>query len=313
TTRQMQLNLNEQFIENICLKLFTTHLKFLSAMTTDHHRNLSQNMETPSTESNDSIHWNRFMNNNKLHHWFDTLMILTTDKYELSIRRQASKAILHLIDIQSESFIDKLTLLHKYILESKNSVLIEQITIELSTNAMLLSWIQLLVHDFKSMTTSPSWIIFNSSMNIYFNSSTIISTKMSIEKIFVRFQQLVFVQLIGKYQNKYIIADDDHKIDLLAIQYIEQIFNQELVVNDLFKSILLGLGVMTKIEFSAIRSFFMVVLPLLVEFILKNMNQKEYHVQYMYWLLGQMINTLIMGPPNDPFEMKHIDKLKSPL
>ncbi|CAF0824617.1 unnamed protein product [Adineta steineri] len=313
TTRQMQLNLNEQFIGNICLKLFTTLLKFLSAMTTDHHRNLSQNMETPSIESNDSIHWNRFMNNNELHHWFDTLMILTTDKYELNIRRQASKAIIHLIDIQSISFNDKLTLLHKYILENKNSVLIEQIAIELSTNAMLLSWIQLLVHDFKSVTASPSWIIFNSLLNIYFNSSIMIISKMSIEKIFERFQQLVFVQLIGKYQNKYIIANDDHGIDLLAVQYIEQIFNQELVVNDLFKSILLGLGVMAKIECSAIQPIFIAVLPLLVEFVLKNMNQKEDHVQYMYWLLGQMINTLIMGPPNDPFEMKHIDKLKSPL
>ncbi|CAF1431050.1 unnamed protein product [Adineta ricciae] len=188
--------------------------------------------------------------------------------------------------------------MHKYILENERFVFIEQILNELKTNVMLINWIQHLITDFQTKTTSSSWIIWNSLINVYFNSSTNIQIQLSSRKLIERFQQLVFVQFfVGKYRNEYLNITDD-EISSFFIQNIEQFFN-----DDLFKSILFGLDLMTNIEFEIIRS----ILPILAELILK---QKDVGFSYTFRVVGQIIRTLIIGSPKTAFEMKHLDKFQ---
>ncbi|CAF0744045.1 unnamed protein product [Didymodactylos carnosus] len=325
-TTAEELNANLVQILIICLRLFTTHLKFLCAVTPNLHRDLlatnedmKKTVTVQSSASNKEINLSEFATNDELRTWFDTLLMLACSRdgkqQQTVISREASKALIHVLDKYVPTFTDKLSFIHKYIFENKHPILIEQLITELNTNATLLSWIEVLCdNDDNKLEKRAAFNILYSFTDIYLNSSSDMTTQ-RIQQVLQMFQQLVFVRFLQR---------QELSTSSLIIKYITHILSHSIdkraIVNDLLNSILVGLYLMTEIEkqfsLATIQPIFTAILPLTAEFVLQNTANKEMaenNLHYNYWLLGKMSHVLMVGPPQDPLEVKYLDKLKSPL
>ena len=65
-------------------------------------------------------------------------------KNQIIICKEASKALIYIINIPNISFAEKLSLIHQYIIENKYPILIKELLIELNKNEILLNWIEIL-------------------------------------------------------------------------------------------------------------------------------------------------------------------------
>ncbi|CAF3009938.1 unnamed protein product [Rotaria sp. Silwood2] len=308
------LNMNLTYILIICLRLFTRHLKFLFILITNPFRDLlfTNNDIIKPVSINQDIDLNEFIHDNDLQTWFDTLLIIACrddEKLEqITICREALKALMQILNKKMSTFTEKLSFIHKYILENKHFILINELLIELNKNTTLLCWIELLCNN-KSETITALNILY-SFIDISFNSSNEMKPKVKqqIQQILQRFQQFLFIRLssTSSLANKY-------------ITYILSNLNDKLVTeNELLNSILIGLGLMTETHFNfvTIQPLITSVLPLLADLILKStMNGRIIadNLPYIYWVLGKMSATLIAGPQPDALEMKYVEKLQSPL
>ncbi|CAF4787472.1 unnamed protein product, partial [Rotaria sp. Silwood1] len=308
------LNMNLTYILIICLRLFTKHLKFLFVLITNPFRNLlftNDDIIKP-VSINQDIDLNEFIHDNDLQTWFDTLLILACrddEKLEqITICRQASKALMQILNKKMSTFTEKLSFIHKYIIENKHLILINELVVELNKNTTLLCWIELLCNNKSENITALN--ILYSFIDISFNSSNEMESKMKqqIQQILQRFQQFLFIRLssTSSLANKY-------------ITYILSNLNDKLVIeNELLNSILISLGLLTETHFNfvTIQPLITSVLPLLADLILKStMNEGiiANNLSYMYWVLGKMSATLMVGPQPDALEMKYVEKLQSPL
>ncbi|UJR34786.1 hypothetical protein I4U23_027567 [Adineta vaga] len=290
-------NTNFNFLLNMCLRLFTTHLKYLSILSIDHHRKTTTN----HTSSEEDIEWNDYPTDEQWQTWFDTLLALVTKESEYTIcSRQAAKAIIIILEKQIVLFSDRLFYMLQHILENRHPILTEEFSIALTQNTTIMAWIDLLCNEHKGK--NQTWSTVNSLIDLYPRTSK------SLQRILERFQQLLFARLIT----------GDQSVTSVFIQYLLTLFNQCTIDSKLFSSFLVNLSVLTIIEDRMrLTTIFMNILPILSDFIIKHMTQIEIadssQFRYINWLFGKICHLLIIGRSTILFETEYSEMLKSPL
>ncbi|CAF4794081.1 unnamed protein product, partial [Rotaria sp. Silwood2] len=109
---QSSSNHNLGYIVNVCLRLFTTHLKFLIASNIDN--------------------FDDFLNKNDIEKWFTLILKLALDDKSEERKKEATKALIYLIDKQTLSFTKTLayTILHSLldiVLKPPSSIDVEKV------------------------------------------------------------------------------------------------------------------------------------------------------------------------------------------
>ncbi|CAF3228303.1 unnamed protein product [Rotaria sp. Silwood2] len=332
-------------ILTVCIRLFKTHLQFLSAMKSNIGRNLLTKIDDEiikvsqdsSIESTNNINLTTFASDDELRKWFDFLLILAFDDDNKSepttLCREASKALIYVMDLKVKSFTEKLSFIHTYIIENKYHALVEQFFIELKKKVTLLSWIEILCSDNNNKPEKIGALtVLYSFVDICFSPTSNLNEeqKQKITQVLVLFQQFFLVRLVPQSKMKRVQSEavDNNEIEemetsidanstLFFAQYISHIFNiyrnKVERTNDIINQILLGLGLMTQTEifsFATVQPIFISILPLLTEYLLHDRNSEEDIMHFLYWLIGKMSNVLIAGSRQNSLEMKHADKLK---
>jgi hypothetical protein len=303
-------------IRTVLLKLLTTHLKFLCAIKQD------LPTTTINIKPNKDIDSLTFLTDDDLQKWFDILSRLAFDQTQIS--KEALKAFMYLLHQKFSSFIDKLSFYHKTLTENQSPILVKEFFIEFNKNLTLFNWIELLCNNNQSAFT-----ILYSFIDIILNPSNDFNEEYikQIEQILKSFRQFLFIRLIPKVRlNKLLNGpNDDPDVEpitpLSTSSVVVKLFTYILtksisktpIRKDLFNLILGDLYLMTDTEklfhFATIQPIFINILPLLADYILQNLN-KDGILNDLYWLIGKMINILIIGSPQDSLEIKYSDKLK---
>ncbi|CAF0773776.1 unnamed protein product [Adineta ricciae] len=264
-------------ILTVCLRLFTTHLKFLDASRID-----------PLT----------YASNDQLTKWLDLLLKIIADENQKSTSIDASKALIYLINLPTWSFIQKLEFIHQYIANNRYPALIEQLYIEFSKEETIMSWIELLCTNSKDKVKALE-ILYS-----FIDKSTISTEKQFVRKILSSFHQLLTYRLTQ--------SDTSVATSFFFIQYLTYLF-QHPIKTELIDSILVYLSLMTKInetfDFKVIQPIFSTVLPLLSDFLLQQTNHDLTQLPFISWLLGKMTQYMITNCSLDALELKHKDKL----
>ena len=285
-TIKQDLNAIDINILTILFKLLTTHLKFLCA--------IKQDLIT-------------FITDDDLQKWFDLLskLIFNTDKkFEFS-----EDAFMYLINQKFSSFIDRLSFYYKSITENKSPILVKQSFIELNKNLTIFNWIELLCNNNQLAFTI-----------LYSFIDMVLINEEYITQILKSFRQILLTRLVPDVRIKKILNGPNDEIDIEPIpplsivavvtKLMSYILSKVPIKKDLFNSILVDLYLMTDTDklfhFSVIQPIFINILPLLAEYIL---NTDEM-IHELYWLVGKMINILIIGSPEDLLEKKFNDKLR---
>ncbi|UJR18238.1 hypothetical protein I4U23_005138 [Adineta vaga] len=294
----------------VCLRLFTTHLKYLSASQLNLHRDLFPE----SSQKNFDL--NKFVTEEQLINWFELLLDLSYGQKEVS--EEASKAFIYLLDLRLPSFTEKLSFIHRYVVENKYPILNNQLIFELHKNENLLCWIAILSDE---NNNHKGLKILESFIEICFNPPEQRDKEQitQIEKMLLLFQHLLICQLF--------LPTNDHSVNRstnvpssVVIQYLIYLFryNLRITKNILFKSTLVGLCLMTKVnelfDFTTVQPIFAAILPLLVNYILHMLTKKRFISNYydlISWLIAKMTSILISGLPLDSLEIKYMEKLQS--
>ncbi|CAF1253616.1 unnamed protein product, partial [Rotaria sordida] len=343
-TKPKDSNTIVRHILTVCLRLFTTHLKFLCTaiptldrdlfLTSDEWKKIVQ---ISSIKSKYDIDLSRFLNDNKFNIWFDLLLKLISNDNEnleqIRICQEASKAMIYMLDKKVSSFVEKLSFFHTSIIENKYPLLVEQIFLELKKSVTLLNWIEVLINDDntnKSTDKTVASTILYSFVDVCLNSSNPIDPKHNdqIKQMLFMFQELLLIRLISPSRIETILNDNRTENELhtcsisydaisFVINYLTYILNN-CNNNDLLNSIFVGLCLMIKTEyifnFNTIQPIITALLPILAEYLLKNIIKDDYEKNNLYsicWLIGKMSNLMIIGTEQNLSELKHIDKLKS--
>ncbi len=295
---QRPLTMQWKFILHVCLKLFTIHLKFLSTMKKD----------LPSDASISHIDWTRFATTKDLQIWFDTLLNFVVrvegdSSIEPILAQQVCKAMLAIVDQQMPSSIEKLIFIDSSIREDRSALCTEQLLIELSSNAMLWNWIQLLLNE--KHANCPAFSILFSMLDLYFEPSLEKRLRTSLQQLFDRFQQFLVMQLIK----------NDRTVVPLLLQYLARLFHH--TNDDLIQSVLIGIDLITSndedLDFTLIQPILFEILTLLTDVIRQSLSFNHSYCTYLYWIFGKTSHRLIVGPLKDPLETKYADLLTSPL
>ena len=172
---QLTINTTTIHILIICLRLFTSHLQFLSYIKSDDNQ----------------IKLNTYVTDIELKKWFELLLNLVSNESteQINICKEASKALIYVINIRS-SITERLSIYHQYIIQNKHSILIEQILLELNKNEILTNWIDFLCDENNGFVTMD---ILHSFIGLYFNEEY--QNKSEIKQILLSFQQLFIISI----------------------------------------------------------------------------------------------------------------------
>ena len=140
-----QMNSTILHILTICLRLFTTHLKFLCALKS----NLDDSMK-----------------NFDLIKWFQIISKLACNEEQLIICQEASKALIYIINYQASTFSERLFIMHQYILDNQHPILIKELLIEMNREETIVNWIEVLYESDRKILYSFIDIYFNLSNEI---------------------------------------------------------------------------------------------------------------------------------------------------
>ncbi|CAF0741668.1 unnamed protein product [Adineta ricciae] len=285
-------NANLKFMLNMCLRLFTIHLKYLSILSRDDDW-------ISMTDSNEND-WNDYPTDEVWQTWYDLLFLLTTNEFQNTIHaRQAMKAIVYILEKRIPLFSDRLSYMFQCIEENKCSAVTVEFSSALARDANIITWIDILSNE--SVKTNQGWFILESFIVHYHQSSA------SVQRIAERFQQLLFAQLMK----------GNVSILPIFIRYMTLIFNQDITKQHLMKSFLMGLSFLTVTkDQNCSVTFFIHILPILVDFILiysttEVIDNGQFY--YLAWLLGQISHRLITDQLIQPLEIKYAEILKLPL
>ncbi|CAF2104570.1 unnamed protein product [Rotaria magnacalcarata] len=330
-------------ILTVCVRLFKTHLRFLSSMKSTIERELLATTEDElikvtqdtSNENADNIDLSTFVNNDELSKWSDILLQLACDdqKSERAIMcKEASKALIYVMHLKATSFTENLSFIHKYIIENKHPILVEQFITELNKTVTLCNWVEISSRDNTPENSELSTVLY-SFIDLFFNPTSIFNDEQNqqIQQVLMSFQQFFLVRLVPpsrmkKIQNQ---ATDNNKLDefelsidkrsaLFFAQHITYILRNHLNrmsrSNDLMNQIFVGLCLMTQTEifsFTTVQPMFTSILPLLADYLLiQSVNNEENTLHGLYWLMGKMSNVLITGSEQNLLEREHVDELK---
>ncbi|CAF5044456.1 unnamed protein product, partial [Rotaria sp. Silwood1] len=307
-------------ILTVCVRLFKTHLQFLCTMKSNVARELLTKLDDEiiktsqesSTESMDNnIDLTTFASNDELRKWFDLLLKLACDddkSKSTTMCREASKALIYVMDLKVTSFTEKLSFMHKYIIENKYETLIEQFFIELNNTVTLLKWIEILYdnNDNESEKIEALKVLY-SFVDICLGSTIRLVPQSRMKRI----------QSEATDNNEMETSIDMTSTSFFA-QYISHILtsymNKVEKTNDLINQTLVSLCLMIHTEifsFATVQPIFTSVLPLLADYLLQNTSNEEDTMNCLYWLIGKMSYAMINGPQQNSLEIKHVNKLKS--
>ncbi|CAF3446671.1 unnamed protein product [Rotaria sp. Silwood1] len=333
------------YMLTVCLRLFTTHLTFLCAIKSTIDRdilitnNIIKDNLKSSPLSQENLDLTRFATDTELEEWFELLLKLAylsnQNSRNIAIFKEASKGLLFLFD-KKKSFTDKLSFIHRVIIENRHPVLIEYLWLELSKTITLLSWIEALSHEDYRSEDGPALTILYSFIDMYLNPPAHFTdeNKQRTKDMLHMFQELLLLRLGLAFEKKSehpLITNNDttkeHRLTILTassvvVKYLVRMLNScienEQVIRDIFNDILVGLYLMTEKEaglaFLSVEPIFVKLLPLLGNYIIWNRTKDDHaktHLHCLSWLLGRMSSLLIAGPPKDALETKHANRLDS--
>ncbi|CAF1283378.1 unnamed protein product [Adineta steineri] len=330
-----QSSSNVDYILTVCLRLFTTHLKYLCAvhstingdiLTTNH---ILKDALKSTSSSQENFDWTQFATNTEFDQWYELLLKLACSSEKqnpttMIIAKEASQGLVFLLD-QKMSFLDKLSFIYRFILDNKYPTLIECLWTELSKTTTLLCWIEVLVNEQTQSNNDSALTILYSFIDMYFKPPVHFTdeNKQRTKDIVHRFQELLFFRLGPIFEKKPehlpLSTDIDHistASSLVVIKYLIRILNSclesEQNMPTIFSDILAGLYLMSEQEtgltFFSVQPIFVTLLPLLADHMIRNKIHDEY---VLSWLLGRMSTYLIASPPKDALETKHVNRLDS--
>ena len=293
------LDTNLDYILNVCLRLFTTHLQVL----------INANLE----------HFHEYLNENDIEKWFTLMLKLAFDDKSEERKKEASQGLIYLIE-KRLSFGQMLTFIHKHIIENEHPILIDHLLNKLNEQIFIYKWIETLSDNQHTENITLSLTVLHSFIDIVLKSTFDDKEQLArLHEIVIMFQELLLVYL----NNQCIDITDELEssgLSTLGIEYTTHLIQSSLqqdIQSILFEPLILGLCTLTepKFNFSIIQPIFTAVMPLFAEYIVKQTNvdvdNKKYHL--ISWLLGKMSHRLIVGPPASPLEQKYNKTLKSSL
>ncbi|CAF1245865.1 unnamed protein product [Rotaria sordida] len=167
---------NLGYILNVCLRLFTTHLQFL----------ISANF--------DNFH--DFLNENDVEKWFTLMSKLALDDKLEERKKEASHALIYLIEKQTSSFGKMLTFIHKHIIENRHPILIDQLLNKLNQQVFIYKWIEILCDNQHRQDSTLAYIVLHSFIDIVLQSTFLDIEKVNrLREIIIIFQELLLVYL----------------------------------------------------------------------------------------------------------------------
>ncbi|CAF4720715.1 unnamed protein product, partial [Rotaria magnacalcarata] len=299
TTIQASLDANLEYVLNVCLRLFTTHLQFL----------IDANF--------DNFH--EFLNEHGIEKWFTLISRLALDDKLEESKNEASKALTYLIEKQTLSFGKMLTFIHKHIIENKRPILIDQLLNKLNRPVFIYRWIEILCDNQDAQDSALAYIVLHSLIDMVLKPTLLdIETVSRLREILIIFQELLLVHLNNQPAD---ISDElgSSVLATLGIEYTAHVIKaclQQEIQSVLFESLLLGLCTLTESQFNfaIIQPIFAAIMPLFAEHLTRkkiDINDKTSYL--MSWLLGKMSYRLIVGPSQSPLEKKYNTTLKLPL
>ena len=255
----------------VCLRLFTRHLQLLV------------DLQSSINSNEDQDHWLKF------------LFQLSIKEDSQFIAREASKALIHVLNLQS--IPNKLTFIHRQIQDNKHPILIEEFFVELNRNTTVSNLIKSLNDQQEKIIT---WSVLHTLIDLH--SQTEFPCRSQLEKFLFSFQDHLLSKLINNKEEKF---------TSIAIEYLTYILTKS-TKGDLFPSVLLGLTFLTQQETDFtedIQSIFLTILPLLSEYQLANHNNDYYF--FIACLIGRISQLLILGLPEDPLEVQYTHQCQS--
>ncbi|CAF3929639.1 unnamed protein product [Rotaria sp. Silwood2] len=299
TMMETSSNDNLGYILTVCLRLFATHLKFLI------------------TSNIDNFH--DFMNENDIEKWFTLISKFAFGDKSEERKKEASEALIYLIDKKLLLFPKILTFFHTYIMENKHPILIEQLFDKLTQNIFIYKWIETLCDDRNIQDRELAYTVLHSFIDIVLKPSSMDVKKVNqIREIILMFQELLLVHL----NNQPIDVSDELEssgLSTLGMKYTTHVIKyciQQRVKSVLLEPLLLGLCTLTesKFNFANIQPIFTAILPVFAEYLTQTtIDVDDKNIYLISWLLGKMIYRLIVGPPESPLEKKYNTTLKLPL
>ncbi|CAF3449512.1 unnamed protein product [Rotaria socialis] len=299
TAIQASSDANLEYILNVCLRLFTTHLQFL----------IDANF--------DNFH--EFLNEHDIENWFALISRLALDDKLEENKNEASRALAYLIEKQTLSFGKMLTFIHKHIIENKHPILIDQLLNKLNKPVFIYRWIEILCDNQDTQDSALAYIVLHSFIDIVLKSTlTNIETVNRLREILIIFQELLLVHLNNQPAD---ISDElgSSALATLGIEYTARVIKaclQQEIQSVLFESLLLGLCTLTESQFNfaIIQPIFATIMPLFAEHVTRKKIDIDDKTSYlMSWLLGKMSYRLIVGPSQSPLEKKYNTTLKLPI
>ncbi|CAF1140584.1 unnamed protein product [Rotaria magnacalcarata] len=299
TTIQVPLDANLEYVLNVCLRLFTTHLQFL----------IDANF--------DDFH--EFLNEHDIEKWFALISKLALDDKLEESKNEASKALTYLIEKQTLSFGKMLTFIHKHIIENKHPILIDQLLNKLNRPVFIYRWIEILCDNQDAQDSALAYIVLHSFIDMVLKSTLLdIETVNRLREILIIFQELLLVHLNNQPAD---ISDElgSSALATLGIEYTAHVIKaclQQEIQSVLFEPLLLGLCTLTESQFNfaIIQPIFATIMPLFAEHLTRKKIDIDDKTSYLIsWLLGKMSYRLIVGPSQSPLEKKYHTTLKLPL
>ncbi|CAF3346877.1 unnamed protein product [Rotaria socialis] len=321
----------------ICTRLFKTHLRFLHALKSNIDTKILTKVNCDTRQmAQDSFDLSTFANTDELTKWFhffSDLVCRDTQSESITTRRDASKALIYLVDLKATLFIEKLSFIHKHVMENKYHELVEELLIELNERVTLMNWIELIFNDNEIRPEkNQALAILYSFVRICLNSSSSLNQeqKQKLIQTLALLQQYFLLRLIPESQMKIRQTRGAHNNEISGLEtpidvasalifahYMSHIHGDYTDkvegANDFFQQILFGLCLMTQtsiFNFDIVQPIFTSVLPLLTEHALRSTIYEYNTAHVLYWLIGKISNLMIAGIQQNSLEIKHLNTLK---
>ncbi|CAF5114871.1 unnamed protein product, partial [Rotaria magnacalcarata] len=146
------LDHNFEYVLDVCLRLFTTHLQFLI------------------TSKIDNFH--EFLSENDIEKWFTLILKLILHGKSDERKKQVSKALIYLMEKQTKSFSEMLAFIHRYIMESKHPILVELFFDLLKNDVFIYKWIEALSVDHPAEDKTLAYTTLHSFIDIVLKPSS---------------------------------------------------------------------------------------------------------------------------------------------
>ena len=316
----------EEQILFVSLRLFEMHLRYLSMIS------LSIDEERDSIVSTELL--TRYTNHDDLSCWYAVLLKIAMDGNfnKSQINDRASKALMTVIELRSSTFADRLSVLHRIIIDNKSSSLVKQCFIQLEEYSFVCNWLDSILQEDNNATIS-SYQVLEYLIEIYFNNTTNHPNE-EIEQILSTFQKNLLSRLLqycGKNDPLTAVIQSSfdqskaRQLSSVVIRYITIVFENLKKSTStkwvLLDDLILGIFMVSQIDqifhYDAVEPILTSSLALVADYYFEKSNKTSDIDQsdrmLICLLVGSISHALIQGSPSDTLEIRHQQHLKSSL